>query len=226
MKYVAVAMVFMCGALLIAREVLSDVAEFKAEVVKADAPADLPDGIKKMVGSDCVKLSSADGKVVAEIWWGNAVVARELPIKPGDNMLALSGIPEGAFLGVMRLGKAATDYKGSGVKEGVFTMRYMTQPPDGNHLGIAPYSDFAVLLLPKNDPGTPTGDREKLIKAALSQALHPFVMGLTIPKADAVMPSLEKGEENNLVVFCKFTAKAGDKTEEVKVGIMPGFKAQ
>jgi hypothetical protein len=225
MKYLAMGMM-MCVALLTACEVFGGAAGFKVETAKADAPADLPDGVKKMVGSDCVKVSNADGKVLVEIWWGSAVSANQLPIKHGDNMLALSGIPEGAFLGVMRLGKAATDYKGSGVKEGVFTMRYMTQPPDGNHLGIAPYSDFAVLLLPKNDPGTPTGDREKLIKAALSQALHPFVMGLTIPKADAVMPSLEKGEENNLVVFCKFTAKAGDKTGEVKVGIMPGFKAQ
>jgi hypothetical protein len=225
MKHLLVGVMFVCGALLMAREVDSDVTGFKVEIAKADAPADLPDGIKKMVGDECVKVSSADGTTLAEIWWGNAVTARELPIKHGDNMLALSGVPEGAFLGVVRLSKRAVDFKGGGVKEGVYTMRYMTQPPDGNHLGTATFSDFAVLLLPKNDPGTPNGDREKLIKATLAQASHPFVMGLTVPK-DVTLPSLEKGEENNLVVFCKFTAKAGDKTGEVKVGIMPGFKAQ
>jgi hypothetical protein len=118
------------------------------------------------------------------------------------------------------------DYKGGGIKEGVFTMRYLTQPADGNHLGTAPFNDFAVLLLPKNDPGTPNGDRDALIKAALTQAAHPFAMGLAVPKSDTACPSLAKGEENNLVVFCKFTAKAGDKTEEVKVGLMPGFKVK
>ncbi|MCS6859754.1 MAG: hypothetical protein NZT92_05490 [Abditibacteriales bacterium] len=212
--------------LLAARGVWSQVEGFKVEVSKAAAPADLPENIKKMLSRDCFKVSGADGKVLAEIWWGNAVTARELPIKHGDNMQVLFGLPEGAFLGVLRLHKAAVDYKGGGVKEGVFTMRYLTQPADGNHLGTAPFNDFAVLFLPKNDPGTPDGDRDALIKVALTQAAHPFAMGLAVPKMDTACPSLAKGEENNLVVFCKFTAKAGDKTEEVKVGLMPGFKVK
>jgi hypothetical protein len=226
MKSGAVTFAIACVSLLAARVAWSQVEGFKVEAAKAAAPADLPENIRKMLSGDCFKLSGADGKVVAEIWWGNAVVARELPIKHGDNGQVLFGIPEGAFLGVMRLNKTAVDYKGGGIKEGVFTMRYLTQPADGNHLGTAPFNDFAVLLLPKNDPGTPNGDRDALIKAALTQAAHPFAMGLAVPKSDTACPSLAKGEENNLVVFCKFTAKAGDKTEEVKVGLMPGFKVK
>ncbi len=226
MKSLAVTFALVCVSLLTARGALSQVEGFKVEVAKAAAPADLPENVKKMLSGDCFKLSDADGKVVAEIWWGSAVTARELPIKPGDNMQVLFGIPEGAFLGVLRLNKAAVDYKGGGIKEGVFTMRYLTQPADGNHLGTAPFNDFAVLLLPKNDPGTPGGDRDALIKVALTQATHPFAMGLAVPKPDTACPSLAKGEENNLVVFCKCTAKAGDKTEEVKVGLMPGFKVK
>ena len=55
-------------------------------------------------------------------------------------------LAESEFLGVMQLLGEAHDYRDQTIAKGAYTMRYGLQPVNGDHLGVSPYRDYALLL--------------------------------------------------------------------------------
>ncbi len=153
----------------------------QARFEKIAPPSDVPAAIANAVEGNGAKLVRSNGSVLCEIW-----LAKSLP---SANAKAAAGAayPElapGAFLGVISFPHGGTDFRGQPVK-GAFTMRYHLLPEDGNHLGVAPTSDFVLLLRAADDPN-PKAQLDFGQLAALSEKAsgtsHPAVLLLLAPQ--------------------------------------------
>ena len=129
-------------------------AQYKMEPAGAP-PTDLASAFASAVEQKGVKILGADGSVYCEVWFRTQVPAGA---KSTDDAVTLS-IPQGAFLGVIRFAGPAQDRRGQPLKAGTYTLRYSQYPVNGDHQGVAPQRDFAVLVRagddsdPKATPG-------------------------------------------------------------------------
>ncbi|HMD30976.1 MAG TPA: hypothetical protein VKG84_03630, partial [Candidatus Acidoferrales bacterium] len=101
-------------------------------------------------------------------------------------------IAEGTLLGVMRIVTDTTDYRDQKVKPGFYTLRYTLHPVDGNHSGIAPQRDFALLSPVADDFDAATISREESLKrsAKTTGTKHPSVWSLWPVEGSGVPPAL------------------------------------
>jgi hypothetical protein len=173
-----------------------------ATVTRGDAqlPDQVPESVKALMQSDCVTVST-DGKSLAHFW-----VRSELPkvASPGSELgVTFPQIQEGGLLGVVEFVAGWTDYKENPISPGVYTLRYEHLPSDGNHMGVATYRDF-VLLVPAaadTDPNQPMAyDNLVAASAGATGVPHPGVLALfpiwdqvdgpTVVKNDMGQPTL------------------------------------
>jgi hypothetical protein len=152
--------------------------QYKSEPAGAP-PSDLAAAIASALDSNGTKISKADGGGVMEIWFRKA--APSGPKSSGDS-IALPTIPVGTFLGVIKLEGKGEDRRGQSLKPGVYTLRYVLMPSNGDHLGVAPQRDFAAMVpaAEDKDPAS-TPDLEAAIKMSTkaSGTAHPAVLSLS-----------------------------------------------
>jgi hypothetical protein len=104
-----------------------------------------------------------------------------LTAKPSSAAKALDAVKPATLLGAVSLPKARRDYRDDELPAGTFTMRFALQPQDGNHLGTADYTYFAVLVPAKLDT-KPDGitDYKTLVKTSskATSTEHPVILSL------------------------------------------------
>jgi hypothetical protein len=151
--------------------------QYKAEPAGA-APAGLSPGIASALDASGSKISKADGTAVMEVWFRKT--APSGPKSSGD-AIALPSIPVGSFLGVVKLEAKGEDRRGQSLAPGLYTLRYVLMPSNGDHLGAAPQRDFAAFVpaADDKDPGS-TPDLEATVKMSTkaSGTAHPAVLSL------------------------------------------------
>ncbi len=87
------------------------------------------------------------------------------------------------------------------MKPGVYTLRYMLQPVDGNHQGVSPYRDY-LLAVPAALDSAPAdlavADLLKLSRKA-SGTGHPSVWSLvSADSAPATLPAIAHQDDGDL----------------------------
>lgn len=148
-----------------------------------------------------------------ELWLAKKVVTSKKDVA-GANYPEFH---ESEFMGVIRFGKdGGGDFRGQTIKPGAYTMRYELLPSDGNHMGVAPYPDF-VLLIPVSDDPDPDAnfDLGKMVElsGSASRTSH--------PAAFEMMPAREGDSaevfqtDDGWVVFQAAVATADGKTMKV-----------
>jgi hypothetical protein len=152
-------------------------AQYKSEPAGAP-PAEVAPAIASMLDSTGTKVNKADGSAVMEIW------LRKTAPTGGNNAgdaIAFANIPVGALLGVLKLETKGADRRGQALQPGVYTLRYVLMPTNGDHLGAAPQRDF-VALIPAADDKDPaaTPDLETVVKMSTkaSGTPHPAVLSI------------------------------------------------
>ena len=85
-----------------------------------------------------------NGEPRAHIWLANETTparnpSTELGVTRGD-------IQRGSLVGLVHFPVQWSDYKGSPIRPGFYTLRYDIMPADGAHMGVAQYRDFLILL--------------------------------------------------------------------------------
>ncbi len=103
------------------------------------------------------------------------------PKNSGDS-IALPTIPVGTLLGVIKLETKGEDRRGQQLQPGVYTMRYVLMPTNGDHIGAAPQRDFGALIPAADDKdATASPDLETVIKMSTkaSGTAHPAVLSLS-----------------------------------------------
>ena len=150
---------------------------YKLEKVAAPPSADIPIDIRNVIASDAMRVSGPNGPL-CEIW-----LRKQLPVAatPSTELGVTFGqIQEGTLLGAMHIAIQAADYREQKIKPGFYTLRYALDPVDGNHAGVAPQRDFALLSPVANDSDPATISRDELLKrsAVSTGTKHPSVWSL------------------------------------------------
>jgi hypothetical protein len=156
--------------------------QYKSEPAGAP-PTEAAPAIREALQKDGVRITGPKG-TVCEIWLRTAAPSGPRSSEPD---LTLPTIPHGALLGVIRFPDKGSDRRGSTVKPGVYTLRYSFYPVNGDHQGVAPQRDFALLspAAADTDPtATPAFDALIAMSRKASGTQHPLVLSIWNPDPD------------------------------------------
>ena len=146
-------------------------------------PSDASPAIQAALQKDGVRITGPKG-TVCEIWLRTTAPSGP---KSSESDLTLPTIPHGALIGVIRFPDKGSDRRGTQIKPGVYTMRYSYYPVNGDHQGVAPQRDFAVLSLASTDTdlnATPAFDALMAMSRKASGIQHPLVLSIFNPDPD------------------------------------------
>jgi hypothetical protein len=158
---------------------------YKAEKAALPMPQELSVGLRDVLAGDAFRVTGPNG-VLCEVWVRKAVPSTAAA-NP-DKSIAFAEIAEGTLVGAIRFPSSAVDYRGTGIRPGVYTLRYALIPEDGNHLGAAPPQRDFLLLGPATDdtdPATVTRDQTLEMSRKVTGMRHPTVWSLSLSNLGA-----------------------------------------
>ena len=166
------------------------------------------DKLKAALQADGYRVYLPNTLACCEVWLAKSVTTNKKDV-PGANYPEFH---ESQFLGVIRFGKdGGGDLRGQTIKPGAYTMRYEMLPSDGNHMGVAPYPDF-VLLIPIADDPDPTAqfDFGKMIELSTkaSGTAHPAAFEM-MPVSSGDIPSVTQTDDGWIVFQGSIAADDG-----------------
>lgn len=165
--------------------------------------------LRAVLESTGYRVVAGDG-VVCDVW-----TVKTLPGGAGQEVpgAVYTNIPESALIGVISFPKATTDFRGQGIKPGVYTLRYALHPADGNHLGISPIRDFLVMV-PIADDRDPSMrfkfDQLMKMSAKAAGTNHPAVISLVGVEDPKQSPGVVENEEAHIVLVARVKSAVAD----------------
>lgn len=151
--------------------------EYALEALPEAPPAEVSAGVRAELAASGFRAVGKGGKPFADLW-----LRREVPLGPARDLLGVRypKLEEGTLLGAVKYHAEGADFRGAKIAPGVYTLRYMTQPEDGDHQGTSESRDFALLL-----PAGEDGSAERLkaeeavrLSAKVLRKKHPAVLYL------------------------------------------------
>jgi len=157
------------------------------------------DKLQSALSADGYRVYLPNTLTCCDVWLAKQVVANKKDVA-GANYPEFH---ESQFLGVITFPKGGGgDFRGQAIKPGSYTMRYELLPADGNHMGVAPYPDFVLLLPVADDPDPAVQfDFAKMVELSAKAA------GTAHPSAFEMMPAgsgdstIVKQSDDGWVVF-------------------------
>jgi hypothetical protein len=140
------------------------------------------EALKQVLEPKGSKITIGD-ELYCEIWLRTGV-----PGGKTDAQGAVYAISESALVGLIRVVKATTDFRGQPVNPGAYTLRYAVHPADGNHLGISPVRDFLAMVpvaMDQNPDAQPKFEELMKMSAKVAGTNHPAVISLVQAHASA-----------------------------------------
>jgi hypothetical protein len=177
-------------------------AQYKMDMA-AGAPPEVAPAFASLLQKQGIKVTGANGSVWAEVWLRSSAPSGPKSTEEG---VSLPTIPHGAFLGVIQFPANGADRRGQMIKPGVYTLRYSLHPVNGDHLGVAPQRDFAVLVpaAEDKDPNANLGyDALMALSKKASGTPHPAVLSLSTSSAAGATPTLAKEGDHDWVINAK-----------------------
>lgn len=200
-----------CALLLAAGSgaVRAESAAAKLKVAEADPPNIVSDPIKVLLDKSVYQFSDKDG-LFFELW-----MRKELPLaeKPKSEDVGFDAVQPGAIIGVLKVHKERYDFRDEEILPGVYVLRYAKQPEDGDHLGTAPTTTFALLIPAKDDvKADPITNPEDLhdASAVINAAEHPSNLNIQrVETKDGTFPRLSSHhDDKHQVIYLQLPAKA------------------
>ena len=170
---------------------------YKVEEIEAAPPSEVAPEIAATLGAKAYRISAEGGEPLAEIWLRKAIPASAKPAA-AKGTVQFPFLAEGELLGVARLVDEAGDYRDQAIHSGVYTMRYGLLPVNGDHLGVSPFRDYALLLPADKDKSVAALPRKKLEDGSMeaSGTSHPAIFSMLAAPADAKV-SMSHDEEKD-----------------------------
>jgi hypothetical protein len=180
--------------LLIAQEA------YRVEELKQAPPGSVAPEISATLNPAGYRIVDGQGQPLAEIWLRKAIPALAKPAGP-KGVIQFPFLEESELLGIIRLVGEAHDYRDQAISKGTYTLRYGLQPVNGDHLGVSPYRDYALLLPVSKDKSVAKLARKQLETASAESAgsSHPAVLFmLAVPSSPApATPGLIHDQKKN-----------------------------
>lgn len=128
------------------------------------------------LAADGIRVVKPDGGALCSFWF-----AREVGKESQPEQNATWGIAHGTFLGVVKVESRWSDRRGQPIRPGVYTLRLSFFPMNGDHQGVAPQRDFAILSpveIDKDAAAKPSFDQLMDMSRKASRTPHPLVLSL------------------------------------------------
>jgi hypothetical protein len=192
---------------------IAPAAPLALKATSAEPPKELNAAIRARLDPQAVQLLDGD-KPVFEFWFVADLTLATTPASPAKS---LDTLKQATFLGAVRVSRDQRDYRDDELKAGVYTLRFILQPQDGNHLGTSEHPYYLALTPAKLDT-RPDGiaDYKALVKASSKETStdHPLILSLRpVTSAEGQWPRLNEPAPDHKSVRIKLPAKAGAKTE-------------
>jgi hypothetical protein len=173
---------------------------FKVEELKQAPPSSLAPDVARVLNGHGYRIIDDQGKPFAEIWLRKSVPASARPAG-AKGVIQFPFLAESELLGVMQLMGEAHDYRDQAIAKGAYTMRYGLQPVNGDHLGVSPYRDYALLLPGAKDKAVAMLPRKQLETQSAESAgsSHPacfFMLAVPSSSAQAAPTMIHDAEKN------------------------------
>jgi hypothetical protein len=183
-------------------------------------PKELSDAVRKLLDNTAIQLLNAKEETIVEIWLAKEPAAKATA-EQVKNGLTYRELPSSTILGAVRVVKQTTDYKKQKIPVGVYTLRLGIQPADGDHMGTAPYNEFALLCPAADDKKTDLLETKELRElSAKTTDNHPGVWVLFPGDKDAGdKPKLVSKPGGHHVLFLKLPVKANGKKATLPFGL-------
>jgi hypothetical protein len=184
------------------------------KVEKADPPKELSDAVRKTLDTQAMNVFDEKGKLVCTVWAAKALDTKATA-EQAKAGLKYSQVEETTILGAVKFAEEWKDYRKQKIKAGVYTLRLAVQLMDGDHMGTAPYNDFALLCPAAEDKTPDTMEVKELyeLSGKSSGRKHPGVMLLFPNKTPAESPAIEAKPKEHVVLSYRVPATAaGQKT--------------
>jgi hypothetical protein len=172
---------------------------YKIEPLKQPPPESVSAAIRGVLAGEGYKVVDDQGKTYAEFWLRKAVPASARPAGP-KGVIQFPFLAEGELLGALRFSDEGRDYRDQSIPKGVYTLRYGLQPVNGDHLGVSPYRDYALLLPAAKDTGVAALAPKALTDRSSESAgaSHPAVLLMVAaPPSGPEPPAMIHDEEKN-----------------------------
>ncbi len=188
---------------------------YKIEAQKEPPPSALSAAVRGELAAGGYRVVDGAGKTYAEVWLRKAVPASEAPGGP-KGAIQFPFLAEGVLIGALRFPAEGHDYRDQTIAKGVYTVRYGVQPVNGDHLGVSPYRDYALLLPAAKDATAADLAKKPLEERSAESAgtSHPAIlMLLKAPVSGPPAPAMSHDEEKNTwgaVVPLKLDVKGTD----------------
>ena len=189
---------------------VASAAELTLKVTDKAPPSEINESIRSLLQPKAVQLLEGD-KPVIELW-----LAKELNLqsKPSSPATALDALKQTTVLGAAAFASPRRDYREDEIAKGVYTVRFALQQQDGNHLGTAEFTYFAVLVPAKLDAGADAiKDYKQLVNTSGKETStdHPMVISLRpVNAAEGEFPKLATPAPEHKSVRVKIPGKGAD----------------
>lgn len=201
------------GAVLTTVGLASADTKLAVKVEDAPPPKELADPVRTLL--DTKALTVSDGKKVICTVWPAKHLESKAPADKVQAGLKYTHLEESTVVGAVRFPEVWLDYRKQKVKAGVYTLRLGLQPQDGDHMGTAPYSEFALLCPAEKDRKPELLETKELheLSAATTGRKHPVMMLLFPNKKPTDAPAVESRPQDHWVLsFRTPVTAAGQKT--------------
>lgn len=196
---------------------------YKVERLDKPAPKTVSAAIVGTLEKTEYKILDESGKPFVEIWLRKEIPASTKPAGP-KGPIQFPFLAEGEVLGVLEFAEEGHDNRDQPIAKGTYTIRYGLQPVNGDHLGVSPSRDYALLL-----PAAKDQDLKPLARKALETesaeaagTSHPAVFYLIAPSrpASKLVPNMIRDMEKGLwSVVVPLRVKAKGEPEAIIVPV-------
>jgi hypothetical protein len=176
---------------------LAQDADYRVEPLAEAAPETFSPAIRATLNPAGVRIFTKDGKPFMDVWLRKDIPASKAP-GAADGAVQFPFLAEGTLLGAIRYAAEGRDIRDQTIIKGEYTLRYGLQPVDGNHLGVSPFRDFALMLPGEQDQALAPPDMDALFgeSAKVSGTEHPATLMLFARKPDdAAKPAIRHDQE-------------------------------
>ncbi len=149
--------------------------EHALQIGELPHPGKVPEGLVDGLETRSFTLTK-DGEPVLSLW-----LRREIPADTGEAPTGernYATLEQGAMMGVLEVVKPHLDYRDQMVPTGVFALRHLSQPVDGDHSGVTYFRDFLVVNPLRSNTTAASRRFDSTLAAALQLNTHPYVWGL------------------------------------------------
>jgi hypothetical protein len=184
------------------------------KVEDAEPPKELGEAVRAVLSGKAMHVSDEKGKLIMTVWPAKSL-ATKATAEQAKAGLKYSQVEETTVLGAVKFPEVWKDYRDQKIKPGVYTLRLSTQLMDGNHMGTAPYNEFALLCPADLDKKPQLLDVKDLhdLSSKSTTRKHPGIMLMYPNKTPKDEPVIQAKPQETVVLSYRVPATAsGEKS--------------